>query len=120
MNNLELYLAERTQFFSIYRMACQTTIERMDPGRISFCLTGGRCEGDAISRRSPRDYGKRVGTSCRQQSRSADNHVVMASGRCSKLQPNRDTHRTPPKIPAGMEAVCDDGRASNRERSQRI
>jgi hypothetical protein len=49
MNNLELYLAERTQFFSIYRMACQTTIERMDPGRISFCLTDGRCEGDAIS-----------------------------------------------------------------------
>jgi hypothetical protein len=31
-------------------------------------------------RRSPRDYGKQVGTSCRQQSRSADNHVVMASG----------------------------------------
>jgi hypothetical protein len=66
------------------------------------------------------EYGKQVGTSCRQQSRSADSHVVMASGRCSKLQPNRDTHRTPPKILAGMEAVCDDGRASNRELSQRI
>jgi hypothetical protein len=45
---------------------------------------------------------------------------LMASGCYCKLQSNRDTHRTPPKIPAGMEAVCDDGRASNRERSQRI
>jgi hypothetical protein len=45
---------------------------------------------------------------------------LMASGCYSKLQPNRDTHHTPPKIPAGMEAVCDDASASNRELSQQI
>jgi hypothetical protein len=46
--------------------------------------------------------------------------TMMPSGRCYKPQPNRDTHHTLPKILAGMEAVCDDGSASNRELSQRI
>jgi hypothetical protein len=45
---------------------------------------------------------------------------LMASGCYCKLHSNRDTPHTPPKIPAGMEAVCDDGRASNRELLQRI